>query len=543
MYRSRYGILSGIFLLGILATPGTSASAQCTVSTYKVISPSLVAIRCKEDNTSSLAGTAAFANPSTPNQTWPATVSAYPNADEWLVVSLAAPNVLAPATKYKLSLALTPAAGPNPAPTDIDTSSNFTVAASLSSAHQKTFVFTSNVLVLELPAACALQVQGAFSNAQTLGLQECRVPIDKRMVESKSPQEAIDNPEEIGVVYVTLKQDVPMQVLPIGLDGVADIFGRKPKIDAKSRLAPPKAPASKDLASYYLNFSDLAATGASPSWALDGRIAPPIGRMHAGFQLFPLLTASVGQGQISNQSYSDVIDFGATASRIFETSSIVREFNLTPGFVYETDKEFDRNNLLGTLDLRFNFANSYNTRLRQQEAKLQAARDAQQKQSAQQNGAAPASDAPPPIAWTLDDIKPPFFGYAYDLHAFIEAGATPFNETISATKGTAKLGLPAYNIARIGPRAHLLLEAGRASIDTLVVGRYLAQTENSVFQTPANTLYLKSFSGWKGYMVLTGGVSLDAEGHFAIAVTYQDGFNPPKFNRSNCVLTGIVIKY
>jgi hypothetical protein len=44
-------------------------------------------------------------------------------------------------------------------------------------------------------------------------------------------------------------------------------------------------------------------------------------------------------------------------------------------------------------------------------------------------------------------------------------------------------------------------------------------------------------------MVLTGGFSLDPEGHFAIAVTYQDGFNAPKFNRSNCVLSGIVIKY
>jgi hypothetical protein len=541
MHRSRCGILSGIFLLGSIATPCAPASAQCTVSSYKVISPSLVALRCKEDDTAGMSGTAEFANSATPNQTWPATVSAYPNADEWLVVSLAVPNVLLPATKYKLSLALTPAAGPNPAPIDIDTSSSFTVSSSLSSAHQKTFVFTSNVLVLASPAACALQVQGAFSNSQTLSVQDCRVPIGKRMVESKSPQEAIDDPEEIGVVYVTLKQDVSMQVLPIGLDGVADVFGRKPKIDAKSRLVPPKAPASKDLASYYLNFSDLAATGASPSWALDGRIAPPIGRMHAGFQLFPLATASVGQGQIANQSYSDVIDFGATASRIFETNSIVRELDLTPGAVYETDKEFDRNNFLGTVDLRFNFANSYNTRLRQQESKLQAARDAQN--NAQQNGAGPASDAPPPIAWTLDDIKPPFFGYAYDLHAFIEAGATPFNETIAATKGTAKLGLPAYNIARIGPKAHLLVEAGRASIDTLVVGRYLAQTENSVFQTATNSLYLKRFAGWKGYLVLTGGVSLDAEGHFAIAVTYQDGFNAPKFNRSNCVLTGIVIKY
>jgi hypothetical protein len=543
MHRSLLGLMSEVCALALVAMLCEPASAQCTVSTYKVISPRVIALRCKENNTPGLSGTAAITSPSAPTQPWPATVIPYPNADEWLVVSLAAPNLLQPATKYKLSLVLTPAAASNPAPIDIDTSGSFSVTASLSSAQRKTFVFTSSLLVLPSNGSCALQVQGAFSNAQTLSVQECRVPVDQRMAQSPSPQNAIDNPDEIGVVYVTLKQDVSMQVLPIGLDGVTDLFGKKPKIDAKSRLAPSKAPASKDLASYYLNFSDLAATGASPSWALDGRIAPPIGRMRAGFQFFPLATASVGQGQVANQSYTDVIDFGATATRIFETGSVVRELALTPGLVYETDKEFDRDNILGTADLRLNFAHSYNTRLRQQEAKLQAARDAQSAQAAQQKDADQPGNPAPPVAWTLDDIKPPVFGYAYDLHAFIEAGSNPFNETIAATKGTAKLGLPAYNIARVGPKAHLLLEAGRASLDTVATGRYLTQTENSVLQTAANTLYLKRFSGWKGYLVMTGAFTLDAEGHFAIAVSYQNGFNAPKYNRSNCVLSGIVIKY
>ena len=348
---------------------------------------------------------------------------------------------------------------------------------------------------------------------------------------------AIKDPLDIGVVHVTLKKNASVQVVPIRLDGINDAFGKQPKIDAKSRLVPPKAPASKDAASYYINFSDLAATGSSPSWALDGRISPAMGRLRHGFQLSPLATACVGQGQVPNQSYTDVIDFGGTANRIFEPNTFIQGLQVTPGVIYESDKRFDRHNLLATGDLRFNLGYSYNTRLRQQEDLLRRARADQttkDKQSASQSSQ---------NSWTLDDVKPPFWGYAYDIHAFLEVGGDLTDSTISATKGTATLKLPRYNIARVGPKVHTLFEFGRGSLDTVLIGRYLTETENSVFQTSSNSLYLRRFHGWKGYFNLIGALSLDPEGHVAIAVAYQDGFCAPKFNRSNAVLTGIVIKY
>lgn len=530
-----------LFVTGFTAVTlpllGTFAYAQCTVVSYKVVSPTLVAVRCTEINTESLTGRASFSTAATPNATLEGSFTGYPGSDEWLIVTLTAPRRLTASTKYKLSLSFVPQTAARAEPIDIDTTSGFTVTSALSSNHRRTFDFSSNVLVLQTNSVCDLRIDSPYGVPRSLDVEQCDVPVTERMVKSSSPAKAIGDPLDIGVVHVTLKKNASVQVLPVGLDGVNDVFGKQPKIDSKSRLVSPKAPASKDVASYYINFSDLAATGSSPSWALDGRIAPALGRLRHGFQLSPLATACVGQGQVPNQSYTDVIDFGGTEDRIFEPNKIIQGLQITPGVIYETDKEFDRHNLLATGDLRFNFAYSYNTRLRQQESKLQNLRDSQTAKGQ------PADAQNSPIPWTLDDIKPPFWGYAYDLHAFVELGGALTDATITATKGGATHSLPRYNIARVGPKVHTLFEFGRGSLDTVVIGRYLTATENSVFQTPSNSLYLKRFSGWKGYLNLVGSLSLDPEGHVSIAVTYQDGFCAPKFNRSNAVLTGIVIKY
>jgi hypothetical protein len=512
-----------------------AARCQCTVGTYKVLSSTAVAVRCDEGDTGTMSGTATFTSASPSVPVLNATVTGYPGADEWLFLSLASP--LSAGTKYKLTLKLSPAAVSSPKSVDIDTTSSFTVTPAISSAHPKTFDFTSNVLVIQTSSACDLKIQDALNEPHSITIHECDVPITQRMRQSPSPATAITNPEDIGVVHVTLEKQMSQQILPMSLGGVTDVFGKTPKIESKSRLVPPKAPASRDASSYYLNFSNLAATGTTPAWAIDGRISPSLGRLYRGFQFSPLASACVGVGQISGQSYTDTIDFGATASRIFEPNTVIQGLQITPGIVFETDKEFDRYNLLGTTDLRLNLEDSYNTKLRRQENRLQQVIE---REEAKANL---PGDTDPPIAWTLDDIKAPLFGYAYDIHGLVEAGGALTDTTMHASKGPATLNLPSYDIVRVGSKLHSLLELGRGSLDALFVGRYLTQPENSVFQTPQNTLYLKTISGWKAFLTLTGSISLDAEGHFAISVTYQDGFCPPKFNRSNSVLTGIVVKY
>jgi hypothetical protein len=522
----------------VIFTGGVAlARAQCTVDDYRVMSPSVVALHCVEGETASLSGTAIISSATVGTPDIDAKISPYPEASEWLHVDLTRP--LASATKYKLVLKLVPTGAKSPKPVDIDTTSSFTVTPSLSSAHPNDVDFNSNVLVLLSASSCEMKVQNALSEARSIVVKQCYVPISQAMVKSASPISVIKTPEDIGYVKVTLERPMKQQGVPISLTGVTDIFGKVPKVDSKSRLVPPKAPASKDVSSYYLNLSDLAATGASPAWAIDARVSPPIGRLYRGFQFSPLATASVGVGQISGQSYTDTIDFGGTTSRIFEPNSVIQGLAFAPGVVFETDREFDRDNLLGTVDLRLNFAHSYNTRLRRQQSLLQTAIDREAKKKTNQED----SDDTPAIKWTLDDIKSPRFGYAYDLHGLVEAGGALRDTTIHATKGPATLNLPSYNIARFGVKVHTLFEMGRASVDYTIVGRYLTQTENSVFQTPSNTLFLKSFSGLKAYSTLTGAIGVDSAGHFAISVTYQDGFNPPKYNRSNSVLTGITLKY
>ncbi len=531
---------SRVILSGFVVVCFSRAScSQCTVKSYKVASPLQVTVTCDENNTAGLTGTATFTSTSQPPQILSGTVSGYPNNEDSLLITISSP--LSVATKYKLTIRFSPAVNPQPAPIDVDTTSSFAVVHALSSAHPKTFRFVSNVLVYrkeDIP--CSLTVQDALNNARPVDIQTCSVPVTKKM--TQDPSKRIDDVQDIGLVNITLKKEMSQQVIPMSLGGIVDVFGKTPRIESKSRLVTPKAPASKDAASYYINFSDLAATGTSPSWAIDGRIAPPMGRLYHRFQLNPLATASVGLGQISGQSYTDTINFGVTANRIFQLNSVLQYLQLTPGVIYESDREFDRHNLLGAVDLRFSFAHSYNTRLRQQENMLQRAieREEEKKKHANER---PPGDSDSPITWTLDDFKPPIFGYVYDLHALVEAGGALVDTTVHATKGSAVMTLPSYNIARLGSKLHSLIELGRVSVDTTFVGRYLAQTEYSVLQTPKNTLYLKTLSGWKGYLTLSGSLGLDADGHFAITVTYQDGFNPPKFNRSNCVLTGITLKY
>ena len=103
--------------------------------------------------------------------------------------------------------------------------------------------------------------------------------------------------------------------------------------------------------------------------------------------------------------------------------------------------------------------------------------------------------------------------------------------------------LPAYSIFRLVPQVHFLLQLWRFSFDESMVGYYLATTENTIVQTPSNSLYLKRVQGWKGVNIVTNCFALDPQGNFNITVTYKDGFSPPTWKRVNAVQAGILIKY
>lgn len=200
----------------------------------------------------------------------------------------------------------------------------------------------------------------------------------------------------------------------------------------------------------------------------------------------------------------------------------------TAGVTYETDKEFDRANLLGTVDFTFNFKNLYEPRKYRTIDKLQAANQDPKNAKAKVQ---------------LEDIKPALIGYGVDFHVGLEAGGALVDTTQKATTGSAKIAVPAYSIVRPRPQAHAFLEIGTVTFDVKATGRYLIETENTVQQSLNNTLKLLPLASWQGYAEGNVTWTLDPTGHFAANIVYKNGFSPPRFSRVNTVQVGLLIKF
>jgi hypothetical protein len=197
---------------------------------------------------------------------------------------------------------------------------------------------------------------------------------------------------------------------PDSLTGPTDVFGVQPTIPKTTRMLPLNAlaPASKAAAAYYFNFTFLGATGASPSWALDAQVIPAlVPGLYGGIEINPFVgSANVGQGSISTVTFTDTINLGSNVVRTFETQKHgIDSWTLTPGFTTETDKEFDRWNVLGTIDAKFNLKGTYNPQSRKQLLKL-----------------ASLIKSDPTRSWTINDVAIPKFGYVFEAHAMLEGG-------------------------------------------------------------------------------------------------------------------------
>jgi hypothetical protein len=466
-------------------------------------------------------------------------------------VTLAGPEgILKPRQKYRLSLTylVTDPLGRSaskPEVVDIDMAETVTIAPTTIKSQPQEYRATAHI---------SFSSGGRrLASARVVQKGPCEIPLQddtgKRVsvngqcsildsLSSDSPTatelQGVD-PDRVGLYVIDLT-DVPRSTLiPSSLPALQNIFGNVPKIDPKSRFSPQKAPATKDAAQYYINFNYAAGVGTVPAWVLDGKIAPQSG-LHKGFTFAPLASANVGNNKLKGQTYTDTIDFGATAQRIFQPNNILQELLFVPGATYETDKKFDRDNLLGTVDLRYNFAKLYRTQsvgtLQKFYSLVQAARKKKQED--------PNSQVNEP---QVDDIKPVLLGYALDFHTGLEAGSALADTTVTASVGKAKQILPTYSIFRAVPQVHGLLELWRFSIDASITGRYLIATENTVVETTSHSLFLGGVQGWKGLGSITGTYNWDPQGHFAINIAYKDGFAPPAYQRINAVQAGLLLKF
>lgn len=369
----------------------------------------------------------------------------------------------------------------------------------------------------------------------------------------KDPPSCKHDPEGVGQIQFTLGADqspTDQKVLEEKFIGLINVLGAKFTSDtatldtsgsyaASSVLIPykksRKPPSGKSDAEVYANVNIAAATGASFAWGLDGKIAacpnfkeswqlvgcPDIfatSREGSFGVTWLSATANGGHntGNIKGQAYTDSVDWNLPITYIPQHGSVL----ITGAPDFETDWELDRRNFLGTLNLFWQPEN--NT----QQNKIDRA------------GSALAD----PVAFlsTHDGVQ----GYEFDAQFGFEGGRAIDDTIQKPSKGTASpVSIPAYAISRAVSQFHGLYQLWRFSFDDTFIGRYLFLTENSASESKANIVYPLRLTGWKGINKLTGAYKTNPNGAFSLSVTYTDGFDAPKFKRTNSVQAGLNFMY
>jgi hypothetical protein len=208
-------------------------------------------------------------------------------------------------------------------------------------------------------------------------------------------------------------------------------------------------------------------------------------------------------------------------------------FVVNPDF--STDIEFDRKNMLGDEHFVWTPKSFYNTLFRENN---------------------PVGGA----LWKYPNPSQHQVGSELQLQGGVELGGALMDTTQKASSGTAKITVPAYDIARIVPQIHGLFQwlplksaqLGLLTLDDTVTGRYLIVTENTVeqYNIPATTttaatvgLLLRPITGWKAYNSLVATWYTPRSSNVGFTATYNDGFNASKFSRVNCVTVGVTIMF
>jgi hypothetical protein len=529
------------------APVSVGASAPCSVADYKVLTPYAVALRCKVPPTDRPdSGVLVETTKAAVTQIASGvTVTAPVISHEWLIISWPATpaSILHAKRTYSLTLNYGQAASgttPPPLVVAIDTSETVTLSAAAPSAPLDFRVVSHLAFANDQNAVSMLKLDLVKPGDLTHTFRDCRIPIknvpdkpyqvDAQCSQLTAPFGTTPTNNElaqldlslVGILNLRLRTLPGTPITPSALP-VNVVLGGHPSFDPKSRFARQNAPASKDAAHIYLNGNYTAGVGTAPAWTLNSKYNPIL--LLAGrFTVGPLLTTDIGNNTITGQTYANTIDLGATGTAIYRPGGALPSLAFTPGVTYETDRQFNRDNLLATIDTQEFFAHLYNT---QQTKSFEKFRLLLQADSSAK----------------LTDVKTPALGYALDFHAGLETGSALVDTTVKASKGPAVATLPRYGIFRVVPQVHGLLQLSRLSIDELFAGRYVALTENTIVETADHALYLKHIEGWKALSTLTNTFALDTQGNLNLSVTYKSGFAPPNYKRVNAVQAGLTIKY
>ncbi len=320
------------------------------------------------------------------------------------------------------------------------------------------------------------------------------------------------------------------QVKDIKLAGVANIFNKP--MTASGTFTAPKAPAGKSSATYYAKFDAQAGSGQKPGYTLESTVAPKLANL--GHNIYFTLNGDADLGFVSadTSKVTDMIKVGGGITHYFYKAAT--EFE--PGFQYETDRHGQHRNFLFDGNAQF-FPKGWRRTIAEKNyedyAKLVlSGKGAQIKPS---------------------EVNNHHWGWQAEAFLGTEIGATLTNDSVKSSDKKTSVVLPAYDIARIRPKADGTLQYRRVSVTATATPRYLIPNENITREYPIpasgnssltiQQIYVRPIDGWR---VLGSTIflwNLDPGGHFSWSVTYKVGSEPPNFNHVNQVETGLVIIY
>lgn len=341
------------------------------------------------------------------------------------------------------------------------------------------------------------------------------------------PEPFQDNPETFGRAEVTLTSDHLQQPkATLEVDGLRDFFGDILKIQNDVTLG--AVPKTKDDSMWYLKVDHQAGPGSKPGYAIEAKLAPLLGRRTFGdFTWRPAINMDIGAGTVGNVKVNDTIipSLGLTQLRRRESTGL-EAVRITPALSFETNKEFNKKNLVYDQDFQFYLGPLDSSKLVRAWNKYnQLKKDPNNKDLKFSN--------------ELSN-----WGAGIQLFVGWEVGGALMTQTVKASKSSSSVNVPTYTVARIRPKIAAYLEYKRINLTLSALPRYLFESEYTTRESSdGKTITLVPVSGFRPYGEVSMNVGLDESGHIALSTTYKLGSQPPTFQSANTVQTGLLLKY
>jgi hypothetical protein len=340
-----------------------------------------------------------------------------------------------------------------------------------------------------------------------------------------APSPSEDNPETFGRARLFLTSDhLHQPKATLEVQGLQDCFADPLKIQNDVALG--AVPKTKDESMWYLKVDHQAGPGSKPGYAIEAKLAPELGRPTVGgFTWRPALNMDIGAGTVSNVKVNDTIIPSLALTQLFRKESRGLEaVRITPGLSFETNKEFNKENLLYDQDFQFFVGPLTSSRLVRAWQKFTELK--------QKN---------PDLKFSNELAN---WGAGIQLFAGTELGGALAAQTVKASNSSSTVSVPTYPVARIRPKVSAFAEYKRINLTLSVPLRYLFTTEYATRQSSdGKTIWIVPVSGFHPYGEASINIGLDESGHVAFSTTYKLGAQPPTFQRTNTVQTGLLLKY